>query len=195
MKSTIKSCQASGCLWPAELCQPTKVLVPGVGELEVLLCSWDADRVTAGLASVEQELAQVGRVEDEAWDDSSGERALLTEAISATRSMRGVQVIQQEVADYYSLVPADLKGPRRTRDMVLPRHVAMYLVRTETPASLPVIGDAFGERDHTTVLHAVRKIAALLETDEQLRHEVEVIRLLLNGRPHPHQDGLSEIAL
>jgi hypothetical protein len=194
MKSTIRSCQASDCLWPAELCQPTKIPVPGVGELEVLLCSWDADRVTAGLASVERELAEAGRVEDEAWDDSSGERALLTEAISATRSMRTVQVIQQEVADYYGLAPADLKGPRRTREIVLPRHVAMYLVREETPASLPVIGDAFGERDHTTVLHAVRKIAAQLETDEQLRHEVEVIRLLLDGRPHPLQDGLSEIA-
>jgi chromosomal replication initiator protein len=69
----------------------------------------------------------------------------------------------------------------------------MYLVREETPASLPVIGDAFGERDHTTVFHAVRKIGALLRTDEQLRHEMEAVRALLQGR-RPEEGDVKVLA-
>jgi hypothetical protein len=175
----IRTCQAFGCVWPAEFCQPTKVFLPEVGELEVLLCSWDRDRVTAGLAGVEQQLTEVGRDEDDVYDDSGGVRGLLAWAITATRSTRSIQVIQEKVAGYYGLSPADLKGPRRHRYVVLARHVAMYLVREETPASLPVIGDAFGERDHTTVFHAVRKIRAQLQTDEELRADLDAIRTLL----------------
>src|SRR3984893_5562399 len=145
MRSMIRSCQTVGCMWPAEFCQPTTVVLPGVGELEVLLCSWDRDRVTAGLAGVEQQLTEVGRDEDDVYDDSGGVRGLLAWTITATRSTRSIQVIQEKVASYYGLATADLKGPRRHRYVVLARHVAMYLVREETPASLPVIGDSFGD--------------------------------------------------
>src|SRR2546428_50889 len=70
----------------------------------------------------------------------------------------------------------DMKGKRRDKHIVFPRQVAMYIVREETPSSLPVIGQAFGGRDHTTALHSIDKIANELKEDERLRYEVQAIR-------------------
>ena len=91
------------------------------------------------------------------------------------RLMPTVAVIQQIVAVFYKISVGDLWSQRRTADAVLPRHIAMYLAKTLTLRTLPDIGRRFGGRDHTTVLHAVRKITALLETDERLRDEVQLI--------------------
>ncbi|MFQ5812791.1 MAG: chromosomal replication initiator protein DnaA [Anaerolineae bacterium] len=83
------------------------------------------------------------------------------------------------VADFYSMSPKDLKGRSRSQKVVKPRHIAMYLARQETKASLPQIGKALGDRDHTTVLYGVRKIGDQTERDEMLRREVLAIREIL----------------
>ena len=69
---------------------------------------------------------------------------------------------------------------RRTRVVVMPRQIAMYLSKTLTPRSFPEIGRRFGGRDHTTVLHAVRKIEELIASDTKLSHEIELLKRLIN---------------
>jgi chromosomal replication initiator protein len=102
---------------------------------------------------------------------------LLSDIIPAgTRRPINVERIQALVADYYNVTLDDMKGKRRDKHIVFPRQVAMYLVREETPSSLPAIGKAFGGRDHTTALHSIEKIANELKEDERLRYEVQAIR-------------------
>jgi chromosomal replication initiator protein len=83
----------------------------------------------------------------------------------------GIANIQKVVADYYGLQIKELNGPKRTRSLARPRQVAMALAKDLTEHSLPEIGDAFGGRDHTTVLHACRTIRTLMETDGKLKED------------------------
>jgi chromosomal replication initiator protein len=76
-------------------------------------------------------------------------------------------------------VAAGLLSDRRTRVIVKPRQIAMYLAKTMTPRSFPEIGRRFGGRDHTTVLHAVRKIEELINSDTKLGHEIELLKRLI----------------
>jgi chromosomal replication initiator protein len=80
--------------------------------------------------------------------------------------------VMEATARFYSLTRKDLMGRRRTKEIALARHVAMYLVRELTDASLSQIGDVFGGRDHTTVLHGCGRIAESIEWDEELRYEL-----------------------
>jgi chromosomal replication initiator protein len=80
------------------------------------------------------------------------------------------------VADYYRVDLADLNGRSRNREVVLPRQIAMYLVREETGTSLPQIGELLGGRDHTTVIYAHDKVAELIETDDTRRREILAIK-------------------
>ena len=84
--------------------------------------------------------------------------------------------IQRVVARQYNVSRADLLSSRRTANVVRPRQVAMYLAKTLTLRSLPEIGRRFGGRDHTTVLHAVRKIENLVTTDTALAEEIELLK-------------------
>ncbi|GMR11759.1 MAG: chromosomal replication initiator protein DnaA [Anaerolineae bacterium] len=85
------------------------------------------------------------------------------------------------VAQQYQIPEEDLLGRRRTRQIALPRQVAMYLIREETDTSLPKIGQALGGRDHTTVMYGHDRISDLIERDDGLRRQVHAIRDLLYG--------------
>jgi chromosomal replication initiator protein len=87
-----------------------------------------------------------------------------------------IEDIQRVVARQYNVSRADLLSSRRTANVVRPRQVAMYLAKTLTLRSLPEIGRRFGGRDHTTVLHAVRKIENLVHTDTALAEEIELLK-------------------
>ena len=87
-----------------------------------------------------------------------------------------VPLIQETVAQYYGITLEEMKGKRRDKHIVFPRQVAMYLIREDTESSLPVIGSAFGGRDHTTAIHAVEKISELLREDSRLQKDIEEIR-------------------
>jgi chromosomal replication initiator protein len=87
-----------------------------------------------------------------------------------------IEDIQRIVARHFNVSKADLLSSRRTRTIVRPRQIAMYLSKTLTPRSLPEIGRRFGGRDHTTVLHAVRKIEELMEGDRAFADEVELLK-------------------
>ncbi|HIG42134.1 MAG: chromosomal replication initiator protein DnaA [bacterium] len=91
----------------------------------------------------------------------------------------GIENIQRTAADYYKIKLADMHSKRRTRSVARPRQVAMALAKELTNHSLPEIGDAFGGRDHTTVLHACRKIEELRESDRDIREDYNnLIRIL-----------------
>ena len=86
-----------------------------------------------------------------------------------------VPIIQTIVANYFDLTVDDLTGTRCNKQIVTPRQIAMYLARELTDFSLPKIGEEFGGRDHTTVIHAHEKIKNQLETDESLKNELKNI--------------------
>ncbi len=83
-----------------------------------------------------------------------------------------VEEIQKVVAQHFSLKVADLKSPKRLKALVLPRQIAMYLSRQLTSQSFPEIGDKFGGKDHSTIIHAIKKVEKLMEDDFQLRTTV-----------------------
>jgi chromosomal replication initiator protein len=87
-----------------------------------------------------------------------------------------IEEIQRIVARQYNVSRSDLLSARRTANVVRPRQIAMYLAKTLTLRSLPEIGRRFGGRDHTTVLHAVRKIENLIGNDTTLAAEIEVLK-------------------
>jgi chromosomal replication initiator protein len=93
-----------------------------------------------------------------------------------------IEDIQRVVARHYNVSKTELLSNRRTRTIVKPRQVAMYLSKVMTPRSLPEIGRRFGGRDHTTVLHAVRKIEDLSGTDNNLAQELELLRRLISDQ-------------
>lgn len=91
-----------------------------------------------------------------------------------------IEDIQRVVARHYNVSKADLLSARRTRTIVRPRQIAMYLAKVLTPRSLPEIGRRFGGRDHTTVLHAVRKIEGMIEMDKTLGDEIELLKRMID---------------
>ncbi|TYR29762.1 chromosomal replication initiator protein DnaA [Mesorhizobium microcysteis] len=90
-----------------------------------------------------------------------------------------IEDIQRIVARHYNVSKTELLSNRRTRTIVKPRQVAMYLAKVMTPRSLPEIGRRFGGRDHTTVLHAVRKIEGLSGADNTMAQEIELLKRLI----------------
>ncbi|MBM3568546.1 MAG: chromosomal replication initiator protein DnaA [Alphaproteobacteria bacterium] len=89
--------------------------------------------------------------------------------------------IQKRVAEHYNIRLADMHSPRRARAVARPRQVAMWLAKQMTPRSLPEIGRKFGGRDHTTVMHAVRKVDELRAADRALAEDLEMLRRILEG--------------
>lgn len=90
-----------------------------------------------------------------------------------------IEKIQEEVCSFYGVTVKDIKGTKRVQTIALPRQIAMYLVRELTDYSLPKIGKEFGNRDHSTVLHSYKKIKDLLESDSNLKIDIEAIRAKL----------------
>lgn len=94
---------------------------------------------------------------------------VLKDVISSSKSSRlSIPLIQQTVAEYFNIEVEDLKAQRRTKSVTFPRQIAMYLVRELTDYSLPKIGEEFGGRDHTTVIHSYEKIQELIKNDSEV---------------------------
>ena len=90
-----------------------------------------------------------------------------------------IDEIQRKVAEHFNVRIADMHSARRARSVARPRQVAMYLSKQLTPRSLPEIGRKFGGRDHTTVIHAVRKIEELCAADRSFGEEVDLLKRML----------------
>ncbi len=92
-----------------------------------------------------------------------------------------VEEIQRRVSEHYNIRLSDMIGPKRVRTYVRPRQVAMYLAKTMTSRSLPEIGRRFGGRDHTTIMHGVKRIEELKATDSQMADDLELLRRSLEA--------------
>lgn len=108
-------------------------------------------------------------------------RTALKDLLSIQNRQISVENIQKAVADFYSIKVADMYSKKRPANIARPRQIAMFMAKELTQKSLPEIGELFGGRDHTTVLHAVRKIAEERSHDSQLNHEIHVIEQTLKA--------------
>ena len=150
----------------------------GEGVLEML-----ARRVTANLRVLEGALTRVLAFASLTGRAMTPELAedCLSDVLRAAGRRLDLDEIQARVAEHYGLTMTELLGPKRARAVARPRQVAMYLAKTLTERSLPEIGRGFGGRDHTTVLHGVRRIEALRASDERLARDLDQLRRVLQA--------------
>jgi chromosomal replication initiator protein len=110
-----------------------------------------------------------------------GAQDLLHDLLRANERRVTIDEIQKRVAEHFNIKLAEMTSSRRARIVARPRQVAMYLAKQLTSRSLPEIGRKFGGRDHTTVIHAVKKIEELIESDSALAEDVELLRRMLQS--------------
>ena len=108
-------------------------------------------------------------------------KEVLKDLIRASQRKTTIDDIQRKVADYYNLRLSDLLSARRSRTIARPRQIAMYLSKILTTRSLPEIGRKFGGRDHTTVMHAVKKIEELKHEDNNFHEDIELLKRLIGN--------------
>jgi chromosomal replication initiator protein len=149
------------------------------------VCAFIAHRIQKNIRELEGALIRVL-----AHASINGQQITLEVAQQILRDIIPVQestpvsidAIVHTVAEHYSIAVEEMRGKRRDKHIVFPRQVAMYLIREETESSLPVIGSAFGGRDHTTALHAIEKITELVREDARLQNDLRQIRNHLHAR-------------
>ncbi|OHC72448.1 MAG: chromosomal replication initiation protein DnaA [Rhodocyclales bacterium RIFCSPLOWO2_02_FULL_63_24] len=105
----------------------------------------------------------------------------LRDIIGATNRQISLELVQKTVSDFYKIKVADMYSQKRTRAIARPRQIAMWLTRELTSHSLPEIGEAFGGRDHTTVMHACRTIVDLRGKDTRLNNDLHVLMQTIKG--------------
>lgn len=156
-------------------------LVEGPARPEVL--SHIVDRTSGSIRELEGALNTLAALAGPRLSQLSVDEAqsLLATSFRGTERRITVDEIQKTVADHYGLKQADLLSERRNRQIARPRQVAMYLCKQLTTRSYPDIGRRFGGRDHTTVLHGVRKIEQLMPGDEQIARDVDALIRRLRG--------------
>ncbi|QKE42329.1 MAG: chromosomal replication initiator protein DnaA [Ferrovum myxofaciens] len=108
-------------------------------------------------------------------------REALKDVLALQHRQISIENIQKTVADYYKIKVSDMFSKKRTRNLARPRQMAMALAKEITSLSLPDIGESFGGRDHTTVLHACRKIQELCGSDQTTQRDFEALNSILNG--------------
>ncbi|MDE2312112.1 MAG: chromosomal replication initiator protein DnaA [Patescibacteria group bacterium] len=118
--------------------------------------------------AVYQQMNNRGLVLDQA-------KSILGSIIGSKRKVTSAKKIAEQVAEFYNITIEDLIRQSRKKEYVKPRQIAMYLIRKELDGSFPSIGDFFGGRDHTTVMHAVEKVERLLTEKQQFKQEVDLI--------------------
>ncbi len=142
-----------------------------------------AHRITSNVRELEGALtriyAQSQFVGRELTLESSQE--VLHDLLRANDRRVTIDEIQKRVAEHYNIRLADMHSARRARAVARPRQVAMYLCKQLTPRSLPEIGRKFGGRDHTTVMHAVRKIEELRASDRTMAEDIELLKRMLES--------------
>ena len=105
----------------------------------------------------------------------------LSDILRASDRKLTIEEIQRKVSEHYDIRLSDMLGPKRTRSFARPRQVAMWLCKQLTSRSLPEIGRKFGKRDHTTIMHGVRKIDELRQSDRQIADDLELLRRALES--------------
>ena len=148
------------------------------------VCSFIAHRIQRNIRELEGALIRVlahASINGHAITLEMAQRILSDIIPVADVQPISIPFIQETVAEYYGIGVEEMKGKRRDKHIVFPRQVSMYLIREETDSSLPVIGDAFSGRDHTTALHAIDKITELLREDTRLQSDIRLLRQRLHA--------------
>jgi chromosomal replication initiator protein len=158
-------------------------LLPREAEVPDRVLEFLAHRITANVRELEGALNRVAAQATLVGRAITLEIAqeVLQDLLRAHERRITIEDIQKKVAEHYSLRMADMLSARRARAVARPRQVAMYLAKQLTPRSLPEIGRKFGGRDHTTVMHAIRRIEELRAVDGVLNEDIELLRRLLTG--------------
>ena len=105
----------------------------------------------------------------------------LVDILRASDRKVTIEEIQRKVAEHYNIRLSDMIGPKRVRTIARPRQIAMYLAKQMTTRSLPEIGRRFGGRDHTTIMHGIRKVEELKGADRQMAEDLDLLRRLLES--------------
>ena len=142
-----------------------------------------ARKVTGNIRELEGALNRVlaySRTRGAAIDVDQARQVLASVLRAHTRRVT-VDRIQREVADFYHIKLSDMLSARRAREVARPRQIAMYLAKRLTPRSLPDIGRRFGGRDHTTVMHAIKRIEQLRAGDGELSADIERLERIIDA--------------
>ncbi len=149
-------------------------------ELPNEIIAFMAERVSRNVRRLEGALSRVALYvslnKKPVTDVATVERLLHDILQEEVHSQMTVEIIQQKVVEHYHLRMADMVSRRRPANIALPRQIAMYLSRVLTAQSLQEIGEAFGGRDHGTVIHACKTVENLMETDESVRRTVDLLK-------------------
>lgn len=142
-----------------------------------------ANKITSNIRELEGALNRLAVHADMSGETTSMETAqdVLSDVLRSYERRITIDEIQRKVAEHYALRLQDMHSSRRSRNVARPRQVAMFLCKKMTPRSLPEIGRKFGGRDHTTVMHAVRKIEELMDDDIGFSDDVKVLMRKLKG--------------
>jgi chromosomal replication initiator protein len=142
-----------------------------------------ANKITSNIRELEGALNRLAVQADMTGETTTLDAAtdILSDVLRSYERRITIDEIQRKVAEHFTLRLQDMHSARRSRNVARPRQVAMYLCKKLTPRSLPEIGRKFGGRDHTTVMHAVRKIEELVGEDVAFADEVKVITRKLKG--------------
>jgi len=142
-----------------------------------------AHKITANVRELEGALNRVVAHSQLVGRDISLEATqdVLHDLLRANDRRVTIEEIQKQVASHFNIRTSDMHSARRARSVARPRQVAMYLAKQLTTRSLPEIGRKFGGRDHTTVMHAVKKVEELREHDSSFAEDVELLRRMLEG--------------
>jgi chromosomal replication initiator protein len=142
-----------------------------------------AHRITSNVRELEGALTRLVAHADFVGRPTTLDSAqeVLKDLLRANNRQVTIEEIQKRVAEHYNIKFGDMHSPRRARAVARPRQVAMYLAKALTSRSLPEIGRKFGGRDHTTVMHAVRKVEELRATDPNFNEDVELLRRMIEG--------------
>jgi chromosomal replication initiator protein len=140
-------------------------------------------KVTSNIRELEGALNRIVAHADVTKNDITlaSTQDVLSDLLRAHDRRVTIDEIQKKVAEHYNLRLSDMHSARRARNVARPRQIAMYLAKQLTARSLPEIGRKFGGRDHTTVMHAVRKVDELMAEDHQIAQDVDTIRRGLTG--------------
>ena len=112
-------------------------------------------------------------------------RVILADVLRASNRQVSMGEIKREVARHYNIRLEEMHSKRRSRNIVLPRQVAMFLAKNLTSNSYPEIGQHFGGRDHTTVMHAVNKVESMMNEDATMAEDIAMLRSLLHASNQP----------
>jgi len=108
-------------------------------------------------------------------------QVVLQDLLKSNNKKITIEEIQKKVAEHFNIRLTDMHSPRRSRSVARPRQIAMYLAKSITSRSLPEIGRKFGGRDHTTVMHAVKKIEELKQEDNNFNEDIELLKRLIDS--------------